>query len=1059
MRSSRTSHSVEKDRGSGASRRSLTVGRSRRKVVAGIALAGMAFGLIASGSPAIAAVGGGSTGGGGGSGSASDSYWLYTLDNYPQGGQPEQGWGPGSTDYFAAAMESQGQWASGSGPMNGTRSALHSSCNDAMAQASARSGIPGTKSRVVQVGVSVGGSGGQAILGWGGTKATMTSWYQGLTAANYWQGSLVDYEQKMLDAVSNEFLTNIPDAPRIVCVALNEFEPERQYELGITTDAQGTFLIPSGSEPVSDLIHATNGGSSIVENVNANVILHWERADGHVQQVSKSVSIANNGSTPSPQFTPADFGWQVWEDALTDPQSSGRFWYDVQVAQQGGMAAAVDTPDRDPRETWEVWKPNPNKDVIGSAEESGDKTHESINGLSVWPGQKLEYSVGIDLVVPETVRGKITSFAVQDSFDPQFSPDKTSVQFWDSRDAKNPKPVARSAYKLAWDADANSFTATFTDAWVKDNLVGNTAQGWLTMRFTGQVKDTTAPGSTVKNQAFQIVNGVKVATTVPEVKIPTFTPDKEDLNTDLIDIDGKTVLLGDTILYRLTMDATPGRDELAYNVHKLGMVDDYDEEYLKADTADIRIANQATGEDVTGKFNIQILDGVVYTFAKTVDTTLPTGDTVAGDPQPANLKEYDAAPIDPLKDPIIDQALMGHKYWVTIPTKVIKTTDGYVIENQARQNLQNTHRQTKIVSNPLKEINPDKDVVVSAATGDKSIDGATIPLNDVFNYRLNSSEIPGNRAYDASTWSLSDTFDRVHDSYTGIWAVHASADLYDGDTRVAKKGDLLANSDSFTLDGHGDLFTVTFDEATYTLRVSATPAYLTLVNSRGDLAQAFSVYTKMVRIAPAEKVENKTIETYNGEDRESNIVWTTTPENPAIDVEKFTLSEGLTAGDRDKADQAYEIPKHELTAGTVIGIRVTNTGDVPLRNVTLTDKTHQGLAGTVTGIICVDGTVEVAPESIGDLAVGESIDCQGILTGVKDGQLHGDTATVTGESIFTGKKVTEEDPWFAKTPGALAATGGEVAGGIVLGGGLLLGALLTVLARRRRAQASVIDGE
>ncbi|MGW9159268.1 LPXTG cell wall anchor domain-containing protein [Microbacterium sp. NPDC055665] len=824
-----------------------------------------------------------------------------------------------------------------------------------------------------------------------------------------------------------------------------------QYSLSITTDAKDAFAIAGGKEPVYDTVHASNGGSSIVENVNADVILNWTGEDGSTKQVTKSKAIANNGDTVSDAFVPGDFGWESWQ--------GGEYWFDIHVAQQGSMAAAVDTPDRDPRETWDAWLPNPNKEVVGSGEESGDKTYENINGLSVFPGQKLEYSVGLDLVIPENVREKITSFAVQDSFDSNFIPNKTSVEFWDSRDAGNPKPVSKKAYELTWDAASNSFTATFTDDWVKDNILGNTAQGWLTMRFTGQVKDTTPAGSTVKNQAFQIVNGVKIATKVPVVEIPSFTPDKEVLDIDLIDIDGKTLVKGDKVRYQVTMDATPGPDKLAYNVHKLGVVDDYDEEYLAVDPATgIRLTNKATGVDVTDQFNIQILDGVVYAFAKTIDTTLPNGETVSGDPQPANLKAYDEAPINPETDPIINQDLMGTVYNVDIMATVTKEVDGYVIENIARQNLENSHRQTKIVSNPLKAINPDKDVVI--APGGDSIDGAEIPLNSVFNYELNSSELPADRAYGSSQWSFADTFDRVRDSYTGIWAVYANTDVYDGEERVFKKGDLVADSAGSMKDAHGDLFTVAFDEASYTLTASATQAYFDLINTRLDLAQSFSVYSKMVRIAPAEKVENVATETYNNVDRQTDVVWTKTPGNPAIDIEKFTLDEGLTKGDRDTADQAYSIPKKDLKDGTRIGLHVTNTGDVNLKNVVVTDRTHPGLAGRVKDIVCVDGISEIAPNVIGDFAVGESIDCQGTLTGVKDGQLHGDTATATGESIYTGKKVTDEDPWFSTTPGALAQTGGTGIGigALVAGiGALVAGTVLTV--RRRRGLTSTATGE
>ncbi len=750
--------------------------------------------------------------------------------------------------------------------------------------------------------------------------------------------------------------------------------------------------------------------------------------------------------------TPADFGWETW--------AGGDYWFDVHVAQQGQMSGPVDTPDNDPRESWSAWLPDPNKDVIGSSEESGDLAGDSINGLSVFPGQKLEYSVGVDLRVKDSVRDSITSFAVQDSYDPQFAPDKASVEFWDSRNPENPKPVARGAYKLTWDAATNSFTATFTEAWVADNIRGNTKKGWLTMRFTGTVKDTAAPGSTVKNQAFEIVNGTRIATEVPEVKIPSVTPDKEDLNTDLIDINGKTVVKGDHILYRLTLDAGPARDELAYNVHKLGMVDDFDEEYLDLDTAGVKVTNQATGEDVTGKFNVQIKGGVLYVFAKQVDSTDMYGELLPGDPQPEDLKAYNEAAIDPLVTPIIDQALLGSKYWITMDTTVRKVTDGYVIKNQAVQNIENTYLQTRIVSNPLKDIDPTKDVVVSEQTGDDSINESEIPLNETFNYRLNSSEIPANRAYQAKNWSITDTFDRVHDLYTGVWAIYANTDVYDGDTLLVEKGALLADSSSHESEALKGLFEVTWDEATHTLKVEGTQKYLDLVNTRGDLPQAFSVYTQMIRVAPAERVENQTLENYNEVDRDSNIVWTSTTEHPAIDVEKFTLNEGLTDGDRDNSTDAYLIPESELANGTRVGVRVTNTGDVPLRNVSATDQTHEGLAGTVEGITCNVGDATVPGDRIGDLAVGAYVDCQGVLTGVKPGQLHGDTVTATGESAFTGKKVTDADPWHAKAPGtagSLAHTGvdgsvmGWVAGGTLAA--MLAGLGAVLFSHRRRKQA------
>ena len=52
------------------------------------------------------------------------------------------------------------------------------------------------------------------------------------------------------------------------------------------------------------------------------------------------------------------------------------------------------------------------------------------------------------------------------------------------------------------------------------------------------------------------------------------------------------------------------------------MTDDYDDEYLQLDATNVEITDE-TGKDVTGKFNIQDKDGVLYAYAKLVDTEIP----------------------------------------------------------------------------------------------------------------------------------------------------------------------------------------------------------------------------------------------------------------------------------------------------------------------------------------------------------------------------------------------------------------------------------------------------
>lgn len=748
-----------------------------------------------------------------------------------------------------------------------------------------------------------------------------------------------------------------------------------------------------------------------------------------------------------------------------------------------------------------TWTPDPHKQVVGSGEQDGDKTYEEINGLSVVPGQKVEYTVQLDLNVPDNQARGIKSLGVKDVFDPMLKADPKSIEVYDPR---TNKPIAAKNYDLKLDEDNHTFTLMFTEDFIKKNTEVDSfgAVNWkdnatFILRFSGTVRGETPDGSTIENRAWQIVNGVEFKTEVPKVHTPPIEPHKEDLSTNNVDINGKTVVQGDILRYRLTLDAVP-KTKLAYYVHKLGMVDDYDEDYLDISPEAISVVGKTSGKDVTDRFNIQVKDGKFYVFAKQVDWTNNWGQLVKGDPQPDDLAVYDAAPIVQGETPIIDQDLLNEDYYIVADAKVIKETDDYTIVNQARENFENVPRQTEIVSNPLKDIDPKKDVVVDESTKDTSIDTQEVKLNSTFNYRLRSSEIPANRAYGVRDWSVSDTFDITHDAFTGIWAVYADTDVYDGDKLVFKKGDLLTDSVGHESEIYGPLFEATWDGEKGTFNVVANDTFERIVNSRGDLPQAWSVYTKMERIAPGEKIVNTVDETYNGVNRKSNEVWTHTPEHPSIDVEKFTLSEGWeqgAKGDRDTVEQALPLvsltdqakaareaaatdgkdgakntedtqsaaatqsgnsaqlddtaqsgsdaasggdtekapSKHEEVQ---VGFTVTNTGDVDLKDVALTDLTHEGTTGSVTGVMCevsvenasadpanaalTNGvsaetkTIKVSADKIGVLKAGQSVSCVGTLTGVEVGTVHSDTATATGKSVFTGTEVKDTDDWHAK---------------------------------------------
>lgn len=283
-----------------------------------------------------------------------------------------------------------------------------------------------------------------------------------------------------------------------------------------------------------------------------------------------------------------------------------------------------------------------------------------------------------------------------------------------------------------------------------------------------------------------------------------------------------------------------------------------------------------------------------------------------------------------------------------------------------------------------------------------------------------------------------------------------------------------------------DLFEITNDTAKGVTTAKAKPEFLAKTARLTEPGEVKLVISGQFRRdydtdGQNKQLINKGSVTWNNESKATNEppIFTVTPK-PAIDVEKFTLDEGLEAGDRDEADNALTLASAKDE--TQIGFLVKNTGEADLVNVSLTDATHEGTTGNVTGIVCeipaeqaaadpanagVTGgataqTVKVAGDKIGTLKVGQSVSCVGTLTGVEEGTLHSDTATVVGESIHNGKKVSDSDDWHAKVdapeqPAPKGAVTGEVAGantGLMAAlGGLMaaigLGGGATWFARRK----------
>lgn len=637
-----------------------------------------------------------------------------------------------------------------------------------------------------------------------------------------------------------------------------------------------------------------------------------------------------------------------------------------------------------------VTVPPIHKQVIAESSQGGDQS--SIDTKTVFPGQTVEYTVRVDPQIPADQAYSVTAIKLSDTYSEYTTANKQTLEI---TDLGTGGIIPKSAYKVQWDEANHSFEATFAKDWVAANWKAGSNPRVL-LRFEAKVNEDAPTDKTVGNKAALTVNNGVTPSNKVENEPPVIKPSKQDTQKDpTINIDGKTALLGDEIYYRVTLDAR--QDNQAYKVWRLGMTDDYDDEYLKLDATNVEITDE-TGKDVTDKFNIQDKDGALYAYAKLVDTEIPaTGETVKGDPQPEDLKTYsESDEHDPLTQPAIDQTLLGHTYTVTMPMTVIKVTDGYTVKNKATQVLNKIRKDTNEVTNPLKPINPAKDVTVKV--GGASANGKSIYKGRSFLYQLDSSILPANRAYpQVDKWDIVDSLDPAFDEYTGQWAVYATRDLLSGGEALASKGDRIAGSGFDSSKLGGDLFTLSAAtvDGRNVVTIEATDRYRALVSDDSHEA-GWRAYIQCKRLAVTDRHENQFTEHYNDKTLESNVVWTRTPDmTPSIDVQKWDRKSGWPNGDRDNSKDALTV-----SGDTEIVFTITNTSKTD-------PDTKQGAVFRTKDIKLEDSTI-VGDGEVVDLKYpadwdtkvlkpGESVEVTGTLKGVT--KTHTDRAKVTGTPL------------------------------------------------------------
>ena len=153
-------------------------------------------------------------------------------------------------------------------------------------------------------------------------------------------------------------------------------------------------------------------------------------------------------------------------------------------------------------------------------------------------------------------------------------------------------------------------------------------------------------------------------------------------NNEAQNINTKTLRKGDKVVYQVWLDTTKFTE--AHHIQSVGVMDKYDSENLDVNVADIKAYDSVTGEDVTAKFDIAIVNGVITATSK-ADLTKSLGD------------EESTQVIDTAK------LAFGRYYKFDIPARIKETAkEGVDIENTASQIVHQYDPTKKSVEKPEK---------------------------------------------------------------------------------------------------------------------------------------------------------------------------------------------------------------------------------------------------------------------------------------------------------------------------------------------------------------------
>lgn len=334
--------------------------RGLRPLVAGIVAAATLL------SPCVAYAGEGGAGSGSGSGGGTGIgtgkvSWVY-----------KDSWGAPTRENAVAAMASIGVRNLGGAQSNQAIDQALNQANTECADRSKADGLSSAQCRLVGLGfVHTPGSAGDYYTGANGTFnadvwrnayvasgiPNNTYTYQGVgykTSSPFADGTTT------INALASREMNKAPVA--VIAIVLNQAEPPVNYDLGVSTKANGTTTKAGDTRNVADTITTSRNGSPISENLTGTSTLRWTGVDGTTRKASKQFTIGNQASqNVSFSYKDMDASWKSWP--------AGRFAFDVSFAKQGRMKNAVAlNGDKDANEQWSAPQlPPPSKTLTDAA--------------------------------------------------------------------------------------------------------------------------------------------------------------------------------------------------------------------------------------------------------------------------------------------------------------------------------------------------------------------------------------------------------------------------------------------------------------------------------------------------------------------------------------------------------------------------------------------------------------------------------------------------------------------------------------------------------------------